>query len=148
MIFLIFGQPASGKTTLAEKLNEGLSEGVKTVLIDGDRWREVSDNFDYSREGRIANLKSAFNMAIYLNMYDFVPILSFVCPYEELRQYLRSKAETIEIYLTYNEDRGRNMRFATDFEEPTSNCLRINTSELSIEESYETIKNYIKQKYE
>jgi hypothetical protein len=71
--------------------------------------------------------------------------MSFVSPFEELRQYLRNKTTLIEIYLEYNEDRGRNNYFAKSFDDP-QDCLRINTSELSIDECLIKIREYIKQK--
>lgn len=134
MIILLFGQPASGKTTLADKLSNHLQNVVR---IDGDRWRDVTKNKDYSKEGRLRNLKGAFDMAIYLENEGFKPILSFVTPYQELRDYLKENAKNLfQIYLTYNEDRGRNERFAGDFEHPIYECLdlHLDTSGMSIEE--------------
>ena len=144
MVILIYGQPASGKTTLADKLVPYM--GNNCVRMDGDVWREITKNKDYSKEGRIKNLKGAFDMAIYLSKMAFVPLMSFVTPYEELRQYLNDNCNLIEIYLEYNEDRGRNNNFAKDFEIPKIDCLRINTSELSIDESMSKVIDYIKLK--
>jgi adenylylsulfate kinase len=143
MVVLLFGQPASGKTTLADLLVKDMPS--HTMRIDGDVWREITENKDYSKEGRMRNLKGAYDMAIYLSQNGFVSLMSFVSPYEELRQYLRSKTTLIEIYLEYNEDRGRNNYFAKEFDEP-SNCLKLNTSELSIDECLSKIKEYIKSK--
>lgn len=149
MIILFFGQPASGKTTLANKLKfeyKYCTEG-RLITIDGDAWREVTQNKDYSKEGRIRNLKGAFDMALYLEKDDYIPILSFVTPYEELRTYLRENStELIEIYLEYNEERGRTKNFAVDFEKPTGEFLSINTSEESIENCFLKIKNYVEEK--
>jgi adenylylsulfate kinase len=146
MIILLFGQPASGKTTLANALYEDIWEGswAGAVRIDGDRWRDITKNKDYSKEGRIRNLKGAFDMALYLEKDDYIPILSFVTPYEELRSYLRENAKNlVEIYLEYNGDRGRNQNFATDFEKPTGNYLSIDTSAESIEESLDKVIQYV-----
>ena len=143
MIVLFFGQPASGKTTLAQAfIKERVS--CKYVHIDGDKWRDITKNKDYSKEGRMRNLKGAFDMAIYLEKEGFTPILSFVTPYQELRNYLlQNSASLYQIYLSYNLDRGRNMNFATDFEEPNQNCLHIDTSEMSIYDCVGKIKDYI-----
>jgi hypothetical protein len=143
MVVLLFGQPASGKTTLADLLVPFMPP--HTMRIDGDVWREITDNKDYSEEGRKRNLKGAYDMAIYLSQNGFVSLMSFVSPFEELRQYLRSKTTLIEIYLEYNEDRGRNNYFAKSFDDP-QDCLRINTSELSIDECLIKIREYIKEK--
>lgn len=144
MIILIFGQPASGKTTLANAIHFRIGLAKKTLLIDGDRWRDVTKNKDYSRQGRINNLKGAFDMALYLEGEGFVPILSFVTPYNELRNYLLDNCKKLmQIYLTYNEDRGRNEYFAKDFEEPTGEYLKIDTSLDSVFDSESKIIDYI-----
>ena len=147
MIILFFGQPACGKTTLADAfLNDNGEYFWNFIRIDGDKWRDVTKNKDYSKEGRVRNLKGAFDMALYLEKDDYIPILSFVTPYEELRDYLRENCkELLEIYLEYEEDRGRNDRFALDFEKPIGKYLQLNTSKESIEECLIKIKNFIKK---
>ena len=87
MIILLYGQPASGKTTLSNELMR-IYDNQDAIQIDGDKWRDVTKNKDYSKEGRNRNLKGAFDMALYLEKDDYVPILSFVTPYTELRNYL------------------------------------------------------------
>jgi adenylate kinase family enzyme len=143
MVVLLFGQPASGKTTLADLLVPYMPRFA--MRIDGDVWREITENKDYSEEGRRRNLKSAYDMAIYLERNGISSLMSFVSPFEDLRQYLSSKTNCVQIYLEYNEDRGRNNYFAKGFDEP-KDCLRINTSELSIDECLIKIREYIKQK--
>ena len=146
MIIILFGQPASGKTTLANALYEDIWEGswAGAVRIDGDRWRDITKNKDYSKEGRIRNLKGAFDMALYLEKDGYTPLLSFVTPYEELRSYLRENAKNlIEIYLEYSGDRGRNQNVATDFEKPIGNYLSIDTSSEKIEDSLNKVTEYL-----
>jgi adenylylsulfate kinase len=148
MIILFYGQPASGKTTLADAyVRRNWEKHLGIIRIDGDKWRDITKNKDYSKEGRIKNLKGAFDMALYLEMLGYTPILSFVTPYDELRQYLQdNSANLIEIYLYYNDDRGRSDYFAKDFEIPKIECLQMNTSELDIEECMNKIKEYINNK--
>jgi adenylylsulfate kinase-like enzyme len=146
MIILLYGQPASGKTTLSNELMKNY-EKKDAIQIDGDKWRDVTKNKDYSKEGRNRNLKGAFDMALYLEREGYIPILSFVTPYEEYRKYLLdNSAKLFEIYLFYNEDidRGRNMNFAKDFETPRRNFLSLNTSAFTIEQCVNEIVNYIK----
>jgi len=165
MIILLFGQPASGKTTLANEFTEAYHKArIDTdiwkdiyssmtsmyksfVLIDGDRWRDITQNKNYTKEGRIENLKQAFNMALYLEKEGYTPVLSFVTPYEELRQYLRDNAiKLAEIYLTYSEDRGRNNYFASEFEKPLGEYLHLETSTLSISDCVTKISKYVAEK--
>jgi adenylylsulfate kinase-like enzyme len=146
MIILLYGQPASGKTTLSNELMKNY-EKKDAIQIDGDKWRDVTKNKDYSKEGRNRNLKGAFDMALYLEREGYIPILSFVTPYEEYRKYLLdNSAQLFEIYLFYNEDidRGRNGYFAKDFETPRRNFLSLNTSVFSVEQCVNEILNYIK----
>jgi adenylylsulfate kinase-like enzyme len=146
MIILLYGQPASGKTTLSKELMR-IYHNQDAIQIDGDKWRDVTKNKDYSKEGRNRNLKGAFDMAIYLEREGYMPILSFVTPYEEYRKYLAENSnKLIEIFLFYNEnvDRGRNDYFAKDFETPSKDFLSLNTSLFSIEQCVNEIINYIK----
>ena len=152
MIILFYGQPAAGKTTLADELYKRLQSFIKFteyfheyrfMRIDGDKWRDVTNNKDYSKEGRNTNLKGAFNMAIYLEKEGFIPILSFVTPYEEVRKYLRENSkQVVEIYLEYQGDRGRNERFAPDFEEPQGYDMKINTTYRSVADCVDEVIDY------
>jgi adenylylsulfate kinase-like enzyme len=152
MIILFFGQPASGKTTLADRLFNmpSIFYGYQDFIrIDGDKWREITKNKDYSRQGRINNLKGAFDMALYLENEGYVPILSFVTPYEEMRKYLLDNAKQLSpIYLQYDENRGRNDYFAKDWEEPKLKCLKIDTSLNDIQDCLSKVINYITMKYD
>ena len=152
MIILFFGQPASGKTTLADKFFDIVSDENKLknpIRIDGDAWRDLCKNKDYSKEGRIANLISAFTTAKFLDNNGFTPILSFVTPYEELRQYLMDGNEVLLIHLNYLhlvQDRGRSMNFAKDFEKTNFECLKLNTSLLNVDECIDKCIEYFNSK--
>ena len=138
MIVVLFGQPASGKTTLAKKL---VAEGFHH--IDGDELRELFANKDYSREGRIKNLNRASDIARYLHHKGHNVVLSLVYPYEEAREYLSKLTKGVRwIYLIYQEDRGRDQFKVADFEPPQKDDvdLIINTSNTSIEDSVDKIK--------
>jgi adenylylsulfate kinase-like enzyme len=72
MIVVLFGQPHSGKTTLGELLRQFLQmekRNWRTDVhhLDGDALRKLYDNTDYSKEGRIANLNRASDIAAYLD---------------------------------------------------------------------------------
>lgn len=136
MIIVLFGQPHSGKSTLAKQLNY--------KNIDGDELRELFTNKDYSREGRIKNLNRASDIAHYLNSNGENVTLSLVYPYKEARDYLNSLTkDVIWIYLYYDEERGRENFHVKDFDIPiTENVLSLNTSYSSIKECIKEIEAY------
>jgi GTPase SAR1 family protein len=150
MTILFFGQPASGKTTLASSYIDhfGVIANIERYIhIDGDIWRSITNNVNYSKEGRMMNLKSAFDMAIFLEQQGFTPILSFVAPYEEIRKYLSDKSNNcIQIFLQYDGGRGRDMNFAKDFEVSNGEVLKLNTSLHSIEDCLIKINDYVAKK--
>jgi predicted kinase len=64
MIYVLYGQPGSGKTTLGRLLASHLDT---PFIIDGDEFREMFTNKNYGREGREENIRSANAVATYLN---------------------------------------------------------------------------------
>ena len=64
MIYVLYGQPAAGKTTLGKMLAEHLDT---PFVIDGDEFREMFTNKNYGREGREENIRNANAVATYLN---------------------------------------------------------------------------------
>jgi adenylylsulfate kinase-like enzyme len=137
MIIVLFGQPHSGKTTLANQIG--------AHNIDGDKLRELFVNKDYSKEGRIKNLNRASDIAHYINNTGETVVLSLVYPYKETRDYLNSLTSDVKwVYLTYDNPRGREQFHVSDFEKPElEKILHINTDELTIEQSINQIKSYV-----
>ena len=144
MIVVLFGQPHSGKSTLANNFHM-----PRSVNIDGDKLRELFENKDFSREGRIKNLNKASDIAIFLNSIHKNVVLSLVYPYKESRDYLNSLSKDVYwIYLTYEGGRGRESFHVLDFEQPNQETvLSINTSKLSVKECVKEIKKLIYKKY-
>ncbi|MBC8395205.1 MAG: adenylyl-sulfate kinase [Bacteroidetes bacterium] len=64
MIYVLYGQPASGKTTLGVKLARHLNT---PFIIDGDEFREIFANKNYGKLGRRENIRNANAVATYLN---------------------------------------------------------------------------------
>ena len=138
MITVLFGQPHSGKTTLADKLEAN-------YYIDGDHLRTMFQNKDYSRQGRINNLNRASDIATYLHYNGENVVLSLVYPYQETRNYLNSLVPGVKwIYLTYEIDRGREQFHVADFEHPADvEALYLNTEWISEEDCIKQIKEYV-----
>ncbi len=145
MIIVLFGQPCSGKTTLAKGILEYL-DPYYTEHIDGDKLRELFANKDFSREGRIKNLNRASDIAHYINSKGNDVVLSLVYPYQEARDYLNSLvSDVFWVYLTYEGERGREANHVADFELPYYDDLNVMicTSTTSEEDSLKLIKEFI-----
>tara|TARA_Y100000004_G_C8956172_1_gene430984 strand:+ start:2198 stop:2656 length:459 start_codon:yes stop_codon:yes gene_type:complete len=106
MIYLLYGQPASGKTVLGRKLAAHL---MTTFHIDGDEFRSMFSNKNYGRDGREENIRAANAVATYLDKtQEGDVVLTLVNPYQKLREELRrnNPGQVLEIHLTSN----RNLR--------------------------------------
>ena len=64
MIYSLYGQPASGKTTLGKMLADYLET---PFFIDGDEFRGMFSNNNYGKLGREENIRNANSVATYLN---------------------------------------------------------------------------------
>ena len=82
MIYWFTGQPAHGKTVLANMLKEELPNAFR---IDGDEMRELFTNKDYSINGRVVNVGTAQKIAHYLHNQGHDVIVSLVAPYIDQR---------------------------------------------------------------
>ena len=145
MIYLFTGQPGSGKTTLGKKLQFWLQTEKrnwrKSVFhIDGDQLRELFPNTDYSKEGRYKNINKAFDIAKYLESEGVDVVISLVSPYRNLRETLKSECKVVEIYCHTRKMRGREDKFALDYEPPTEFFIDLDTSDTPDE----TFKKLIK----
>lgn len=140
MIYWITGQPGSGKTTLAKAI-------VKERFfrdwyhIDGDDIRELFDNKDYSKEGRMKNVLVAQQIAQYLHFKGKDVIVSLVSPYKEQRELFKSKLENEikEVYVHTSEIRGREQFFVDYYEPPTENYIDMCTDNITVAECVEKL---------
>ena len=134
MIYLFTGQPGSGKTTLGKKLQMWLQTDKKNwrksvFHIDGDQLRELFPNTDYSKEGRYENINKAFDIAKYLDASGNDVVISLVSPYKELREEFKSQCKVQEIYCHTKQMRGREDKFALDYEPPVEFYVDLDTTE-------------------
>ena len=134
MIYWFTGQPGSGKTTLAKLLVDYLDEN--TFHVDGDDLREIIDNKDYSKEGRIKNITLAQNISKFLDNKGYNVVVSLVSPYRDVREQFKSNVIMREIYVYTTEDRGRTQYHVNDYEAPLYNAINIDTTYDNIETSF------------
>jgi len=136
MIYLIYGQPASGKTVLGRMLASHL---LTTFHIDGDEFRNLFSNKNYSKSGREENIRNANAVATYLNKtQEGDVVLSLVNPYQELREELKSNnaGQVLEILLTSK--RGLRKEFHVDNFEAGNPRICVNTDR-EIEFTWESL---------
>ena len=137
MIYWFTGQPGSGKTTLAKHLETYISSTEKVIHIDGDDLRNIFNNKDYSEEGRRKNIERAQDISLFMSNKGFEVVVSLVSPFINQRENFKSKlGENIkEIYVHTKNIRGREDFHVTEYEQPISNFVEIDTTDRSIVES-------------
>jgi adenylylsulfate kinase len=133
-IYWLTGQPGSGKTVLGKQLVEFLSteknKNSKVFHIDGDDLRELTINKDYSKEGRIQNIRNAQMLAEYIYKNGCDVVVSLVSPYRDIREEFKTRIglNLIEFYIHTDEARERDNFKVTDYEKPISNFFDIDTT--------------------
>jgi adenylylsulfate kinase-like enzyme len=141
MIYLLIGQPGTGKTAMAKKLVENLGE--KTVWIDGDDLREIFPNTDYSYSGRIRNIERSFTIARFMSQKGCDVVISMVCPYRAIREDLKANNEVVEILFKRPHYSGKEKFHVRDFEFPEHNFLTFENGD-NVEECFSELKSLIK----
>jgi adenylylsulfate kinase-like enzyme len=137
-IIWLTGQSGSGKTAISLQF---LKEYQDWFHIDGDDIRDLFNNKDYSEQGRRKNIELAQHLAQYLYSKGQNVIVSLIAPYRDQREYFKEKfgKDLIEIYLHTTEDRGKNT-FQTNYETPIQNYIELDTTNKTVEESFEILK--------
>jgi len=128
MIYWFYGQPGAGKTTLANELNSRI-DGIQ---VDGDDIRNIFNNKDYSKEGRIKNLKLINDIVRFLDHKKIDVVVSVVSPYSEIRKQMLD-LNIKYFYVCTNEIRGKEQFFVEDFE-IGKNDIVLDTTNKTIDE--------------
>ena len=93
------GLPCSGKTTMAKKLQELVSN---MAILDGDELREWLSTKDFSREGRNEHNRKVAHLAKLLLSHNVPVVVSLISPFNEHRKYAREiigNDNFVEIYI-------------------------------------------------
>jgi len=142
MIYWFTGQPAHGKTVLANMLKKKLPNAFR---IDGDEMRELFTNKDYTINGRVVNVGTAQRIAHYLHNQGHDVIVSLVAPYidqrEDFKKLLGSSIQ--EIYVHTSQPRERDHFKAIAYVAPSKNFIDIDTTEDTPEQSFKKLISHL-----
>jgi adenylylsulfate kinase-like enzyme len=140
MIIWITGQPATGKSTLANELKNKLAP-KSCLVIDGDQFRSETNNQDYSKAGRRLNVERIMMRALEENnKYNYV-IVAAVSPFIDQRNWIKQKTNVKEICLTST--RVKEGYMVDYYLAPLENYLHIDTDNISIDETTSKALKYI-----
>lgn len=152
-IYWLTGQPGVGKTEIGKRLFDFVKTDRKNwrksvFHIDGDHLRQITTNVDFSKNGRVDNIKLAQNISKFLYISGCDVIVSLVSPYRHLREIYKSEigSDLVEIYLYTDVPRCRHEYQVTDYEPPLDNYISLNTSHTTVSEAtsmlIHKLKNY------
>jgi adenylylsulfate kinase len=96
------GLSGSGKSTIATRVDQELVQrGLEVEYIDGDALREVFPNTGFTRAEREDHLRRTGYMASRLAAHGVTVVASFVSPYRESRDFIRTLCSNfVEIYVS------------------------------------------------
>lgn len=165
-VIWLTGLSGSGKSTIGDALHERLTlEGRRSVRLDGDILRATTTvQLGFDERDRRINVDMAAVAAEQLAGQGFIVIASFISPYRDQREALKSRIENFkEIYVStpleecenrdvkglYKKARAGEIEKFTGisdpYEAPQSPDMELNTCDLSIEESVARIIEQMKK---
>ncbi len=161
------GLPCSGKSTIAKKLAEELSErGRDTEILDGDIVRDIlNKDLGFSKEDRLENMRRVSVLAELLTKHGVDVIVALVSPYREGRDrarnllpnfvevFVKAPVEVCEkrdvkgMYKLAREGKIKNFTGIDDpYEEPLNPEVICETDRETVEESVSKIVKFLEQK--
>lgn len=116
MVILITGRASSGKSTHAKRLaQEYKAKGLGVSVLDGDVYRAINQNDDFTDLGRYRNLKGLAETAQMIEASGRVCIVACIAPRREWRDMMRGYwRESRLVYLP-----GGTLWANSTYEEPT-----------------------------
>ena len=161
------GLPLSGKTTIADLVFEKLQKyQIPIERIDSKDIRELIPNMGYSRRDRHRHMVRLGHLIKTLQNNSISTIASFVSPYNESREVIKSMTKnSIIVYVKADIEsckerdykgvyekalRGELKNFSginDVYEEPRDADIVIDTDRISAKEASEIIVRYLKRRY-
>lgn len=167
-VIWITGLPASGKSTIARKLEKALFEmGIQVFSLDGDTVRKgLCSDLGFSESDRGENIRRVGEVCKLFAEAGFIVVASFISPYERDRRRVREKiagGRFVEVFLDcpveecerrdpkghYRAAREGRLRGFTGvdapYERPRDPEIRIDTARCSPEEAVSEIIAYLRR---
>ena len=135
-LYWFTGQPGAGKTSLAQILKIKLqlhNPHKKIVILDGDEIRDLFNNKDYSKLGRMHNVDLVKKCCRFLVKNDIITIVCMVSPFAKQRAEIVKELDGVEIFVECIEERGREEYHVDYYEQPS---YTINYQSININTSY------------
>lgn len=160
------GLSGSGKSTISEKVYAQLKDkGYKVEHLDGDAVREVFPTTGFSKKERDDHVKRVGFVASLLQKHGVFVVASFISPYQDARDFVRNMCEDFtEIHIStplevceerdvkglYEKARKGEIDNFTGisdpYEEPENPELRIDTTDITVEEGVRQVFDYLESK--
>ncbi len=157
------GLSGSGKSTLADRIYDYLHDnGYRVTRLDGDTVRSIFPNTGFTRDERNEHIRRIGYLASILEKNGIIVISSFVSPYAESRDFVRSMCDNfIEAFVATSLDEcelrdvkglykkarsGKIQNFTgidDPYEAPVHPEITIKTDNRSIDESAAEVVSYI-----
>ena len=164
-VIWLTGLSGSGKSTIALGVVDYLSKnGTRVEHLDGDDVRKMFPQTGFSKEERDRHIRRVGYLAAMLEKHDVTVVASFISPYHEAREFVRSLCRNfVEIYVStplevceqrdpkglYAKARRGEINEFTGiddpYEEPSEPELRIDTTDQTVNESVQIVVNFISQ---
>lgn len=111
------------------------------IYLDGDELRRIfktnNPQQHFTREWREEQTRILQRFVAYLADQGFDVIIATVNPYQHIREeFKKSRNDVIEFFVFKCIERSREAFNASDFVAPIENCVDINTTNDSVEESF------------
>jgi adenylylsulfate kinase len=166
LVLWMTGLSGSGKSTIAKGLEKRLHEqGHLVMILDGDNVRTgINANLGFSETDRIENIRRVSEVSKLFVQCGVITINSFVSPTRDIRELAKNiigADDFYEVYInaSFEECAKRDVKglykkalageiknftgLDAPFEAPEHPALEIKTAEQSIEESIETIYQFL-----
>ena len=168
MVCWLYGLSGSGKSTLALEMEKRLhQQGIHSVVLDGDNLRSgLNSDLGFSDEDRGENIRRVSEMAKLFAESGIIVLVSLITPLREFRKNAKSiigELDFHEVFVraSFNTCKERDVKGlyakaekgmvasftgqGSEFEEPDTDCLIIDSEKESPEQSADRLLDFINQ---